>query len=74
MILSWLCVNIIVSVMIPPGYQCAEISCVSIAGIVNKSSDHGCSVNDAELQRRTFSPWKVLNLKLNLSSFIDDCR
>ena len=32
MILSWLCVNIIASVMIPPGYQCAEISCVSIAG------------------------------------------
>lgn len=119
MILSWLCVNIIVSVMIPPGYQCAEISCVSIAGIVNKSSDHGSSVNDAELlrsriitlekklvaekvdrekeraryelqlatkefiyQRETsdlrkqinglVSPQNILNLELNLSSFIDD--
>ena len=34
--------------MITTGYQCAEISCVSIAGVIIKSSDHGSSGNDAE--------------------------
>ena len=34
--------------MISPGYQCAQISCVSTAGLVIKSSDYGSSVNDAE--------------------------
>ena len=34
--------------MISPGYQCAQISCVSTAGLVIESSDYGSSVNDAE--------------------------
>ena len=34
--------------MISPGYQCAQISCVSTAGLVIKSSNYGSRVNDAE--------------------------
>ena len=55
MILSWLCVNIIASVMIPPGYQCAEISCVSIAGgIVTMEKKLEAEKVDREKERANY--------------------